>query len=194
MCPTWNSLIAGYAKNGNVEEAFKLFSVMPSRNVISWTAMISGCSQNGKYADALAVYKEMEKDGGVKPNEVTIASVLPACANLGALEVGGKIEAYARANGYFKNMRRNLCSWNTMIMGLAVHGKGDEALDFSTQMLGEGNAPDDVTFVGYSGMHSWRHGRAGKLQEAYDLIQSMPMRPDSVMWNSAWSLQFPWQC
>ncbi|KAJ8529315.1 hypothetical protein K7X08_036150 [Anisodus acutangulus] len=85
--PTWNSLIAGYAKNGNVEEAFKLFSVMPSSNVISWTAMISAYSQNGKYANALAVYKEMEKDRGVKPNEVTVASVLPACANLGAMEV-----------------------------------------------------------------------------------------------------------
>ncbi|PHT61726.1 hypothetical protein T459_34448 [Capsicum annuum] len=56
------------------------------------------------YADALAVYKEMEKAGGVKPNEVKISSVLPACANLGALEVGEKIEVYARASGYFKNM------------------------------------------------------------------------------------------
>ncbi|PHT77511.1 hypothetical protein T459_21033 [Capsicum annuum] len=77
--PTWNSLIAGYAKNGNVEEAFKLFSKMPLRN-------------------------EMEKARGVKPNEVKIASVLPACANLGALEVGEKIEVYARASGCFKNM------------------------------------------------------------------------------------------
>ncbi|PHT28751.1 Pentatricopeptide repeat-containing protein [Capsicum baccatum] len=161
--PTWNSSIPGYAKNGNVEEAFKLFSKMPSRNVISLTAMICECSQNGKYADALAVYKEMEKAGGVKPNEVKIASVLPACANLGALEVGQKIEVYARASGYFKNMfvcnvvlemytkcvridramqlfheigrRRNLCSWNSMIMGLAIHGKSDEALKLFNQML-----------------------------------------------------------
>ncbi|PHT61869.1 Pentatricopeptide repeat-containing protein [Capsicum annuum] len=161
--PTWNSLISEYAKNGNVEKAFKLFSEMPSRNVIPLTAMICGCSQNGKYADALTVYKEMEKVGGVKPNEVKISSVLPACVNLGALEVGEKIEVYARASGYFKNMfvcnavlemytkcvridramqlfheigrRRNLCSWNAMIMGLAVHGKSDEALKLFNQML-----------------------------------------------------------
>lgn len=71
--------------------------------MISLTAMICVCSQNGKYADALTVYKEMEKTGGVKPNEVKIASVLPACANLGAPK-WEKIEVYARANGYFKNM------------------------------------------------------------------------------------------
>ncbi|KAJ8573084.1 hypothetical protein K7X08_009595 [Anisodus acutangulus] len=198
--PTWNSLIAGYAKNGNVEEAFKLFSVMPSRNVISWTAMISGYSQNGKYTNALAVYKEMDKDRGVKPNEVTIASVLPACANLGALEVGREIEAYARANGYFKNMfvcnavlemytkcgridrtmqlfhelgrRRNLCSWNTMIMGLAVHGKGDEALKLFNQMLGEGNAPDDVTFVG--AILACTHG--GMVAKGWELLNLMEQR------------------
>lgn len=161
--PIWNSLITGYVKSGNMEEALRLFSTMPSRNVISWTAIISGYTQNGQYGSALAIYRELEKEKGVKPNQVTIASILPACANLGALEFGQRIEAYARANGYFKNMfvcnavlemyakcgklnsamqvfveigeRRNLCSWNTMIMGLAVHGKGNEALDLFDQML-----------------------------------------------------------
>ncbi|CAN4108462.1 unnamed protein product [Withania somnifera] len=200
--PTWNSLIAG----------FQIVSGNASRNVISWTTMISGCSQNGKYANALAIYTEMEKDKRGK--------------------VGEKIEAYARASGYFKNRfvcnallemytkcgridramqlfheigkRRNLCSWNTMIMGLAVHGKG------------EGNTPDDVTFVGailafthgvmvakgwellhfmeqrFSIAPKLEHygcmvdllGRDGKLQEVYDLVQSMPMRPDSVIWGT----------
>ena len=161
--PTWNALIAGYAKSGDMREASRFFSNMPSRNVISWTAMISGYSQNGEYADALALYLEMEKEKGVKPNQVTIASVLPACANLGALEVGQRIEAYAKSNGYLNNMfvcnailemyarcgridsemrlfheigrRRDLCSWNTMIMGLAIHGKCSEALDLFNQML-----------------------------------------------------------
>ena len=105
----------------------------------------------------------MEREGLVRPNHVTIASVLPACANLGALEVGQRIEAYARANGYFRNAfvcnavlelyarcgviekamqlfdeiggGRNLCCWNSMIMGLAVHGRCQGALDLFNQML-----------------------------------------------------------
>ncbi|CAA2991834.1 pentatricopeptide repeat-containing protein At5g08510-like [Olea europaea var. sylvestris] len=242
--PSWNSLIAGYMRCGFLDEASRLFSDMPSRNVISWTAMISGYSQNGKYQEALEIYLEMEKGGIVRPNEVTIASVLPACANLGALEVGQRIEAYARANGYFKSMfvcnavlelytrcgridralqvfddiakHRNLCSWNTMIMGLAVHGKCDKALALFNQMLGKGMTPDDVTFVGtilactHGGMvvkgrelfslmknkfsihPKLEHygcmvdllGRAGELQEAYDLIQTMPMKPDSIVWGT----------
>lgn len=161
--PTWNSIIAGYARSGYMEGALELFGLMPSRNVVSWTAMISGYSQNGQYAKALAMFLNMEKEKDVRPNEVTIASILPACANLGALEVGERIEAYARRNGFFKNSyvanavlemyarcgkidvawhlfdeighRRNLCSWNSMIMGLAVHGRCNEALELYDKML-----------------------------------------------------------
>ncbi|XP_073124881.1 pentatricopeptide repeat-containing protein At5g08510 [Henckelia pumila] len=242
--PTWNALIAGYAKSGCLDEALSLFLATPSRNVISWTALISGYSQNGKYREALEMYMEMEREGRVRPNEVTIASVLPACANLGALEVGQRIEAYARANGHIKNLfvsnavlelyarcgaiekamqvfesiggHRNLCSWNTMIMGLAVHGRCGEALELFDQLLRNGMSPDDVTFVGailactHGGMIAkgrelfnsmekvffippkLEHygcmvdllGRAGLLQEAYNLIKAMPMMPDSVVWGT----------
>ncbi|KAL1549729.1 pentatricopeptide repeat-containing protein-like protein [Salvia divinorum] len=242
--PTWNSLISGYARRGDLDEALRCFLTMPSRNVISWTALISGYSQNGRYREALEMYLEMEREGIVRPNHVTIASVLPACANLGALEVGQRIEAYARANGYFRNAfvcnavlemyarcgviekamhlfdeiggRRNLCSWNSMIMGFAVHGRCQGALDLFNQMLREGFTPDDVTFVGvilactHGGMVEKGHelfnsmeqkflikpklehygcmvdllGRAGLVQEAYELIMAMPMKPDSVVWGA----------
>lgn len=161
--PTWNSIIAGYTKFGDMEGANKLFNLMPFRNVISWTSMISGYSQNGQYREALSMFIKMENDKAMRPNEVTIASVLPACANIGALEVGERIEAYARINGYFSNLfvsnallemysrcgkidkaksvfdeigsRRNLCSWNSMIMGLAVNGRCKEALEVFNNML-----------------------------------------------------------
>lgn len=161
--PTWNSLISGYARKGDLDEARRCFLDMPRRNVISWTALISGYSQNGRYREALEMYLEMEREGKVKPNHVTIASVLPACANTGALEVGQRIEAYARAKGYFKNVfvcnavlelyarcgvidramhlfdeivdYRTLVSWNSMIMGLAIHGRCEMALELFNHML-----------------------------------------------------------
>ncbi|KAK6918179.1 Pentatricopeptide repeat, partial [Dillenia turbinata] len=173
--PTWNSLIAGYARRGDLGKAKELFDRMSLKNVVSWTSMISGYSQNGRYVEALSMFLRMETEKEVMPNEVTLASVLPACANLGALEVGERIEAYARENGFFNNLfvsnallemygrflrklgkgeiceeigkRRNLCTWNSMIMSLAVHGKSKEALDHFYQILREGNKPDDVTFV-----------------------------------------------
>ncbi|GMH00389.1 hypothetical protein Nepgr_002228 [Nepenthes gracilis] len=242
--PTWNSMIAGYARYGDMVGARELFLLMPSRNVISWTAMVAGYSQNGQFANALKMFLLMEKESDLKPNEVTIASVLPACANLGALEIGQRLDTYAWQNGYLSNMfvsnallemyakcgrldvarqifdgfgsRKNLCSWNSMIMGLAIHGLCEETLALFHEMLREGKMPDDVTFVGvlvacthgglvmkgqelFDSMErnfnitpKLEHygcmvdllGRAGKLHEAYNLIQHMPMKPDSVVWGA----------
>ncbi|MBA0805242.1 hypothetical protein Gohar_004772, partial [Gossypium harknessii] len=159
--PTWNALISGYSRCGDMKEALELFKSMPEKNVVSWTSMISGYSQNGQFSSALDMFLRMEKESRVKPNRVTIASVLPACANLGALEIGERIEAYARENGLFEDLyvsntilemharcgkievakrvfdeigkRRNSCSWNSMIMALALHGKSIEALEHYEQ-------------------------------------------------------------
>jgi pentatricopeptide repeat protein len=93
---------------------------------------------------------------GVWPNELTVSSVLPSCAALGALALGRKVEPYSRGRGMLRNVyvanalvemyakcgsirrawkvfrgmgtRRDLCSWNSMIMAFAVHGLWTEAL------------------------------------------------------------------
>ena len=33
--PTWNALIAGYARSGDMKGALKMFTLMPNRNVVS---------------------------------------------------------------------------------------------------------------------------------------------------------------
>ncbi|VVB13723.1 unnamed protein product [Arabis nemorensis] len=242
--PVWNAMITGYKRQGDMKAAMELFDSMPCKNVISWTTVISGFAQNGNYSKALTMYLCMEKDKSVKPNHISVASVLPACAFLGDLEVGRRIEAYARENGFFDNIyvsnatlemyskcgmidaakrifdemgnQRNLCSWNSMICSLATHGKHADALDLYSQMLGKGEKPDAVTFVGlllacvHGGMvvkgkelfksmedvhkisPKLEHygcmidllGRVGKLQEAYDLIKTMPMKSDAVVWGT----------
>lgn len=161
--PTWNAMMAGHSRDGDMESALELFWLMPSRNVVSWTTMVSGYSQNKQYEKALGLFLRMEREKNIIPNEVTLASVLPACSNLGALEIGQRVEAYARKNGFFKNLFvsnavlemyakcgkidvawkvfdeiggfRNLCSWNSMIMGLAVHGECQKAIELYDQML-----------------------------------------------------------
>jgi len=160
---TWNAMMAGCTRFGDMERALELFWLMPSRNVVSWTTMVSGYSQNKQYEKALGLFLRMEREKDVSPNEVTLASILPACANLGALEIGQRVEVYARKNGFFKNLFvsnavlemyakcgkidvawkvfdeigrfRNLCSWNSMIMGLAVHGQCHKAIQLYDQML-----------------------------------------------------------
>ncbi|XP_020598725.1 pentatricopeptide repeat-containing protein At5g08510 isoform X2 [Phalaenopsis equestris] len=241
---TWNSMITGYAKNGDLANARKLFEKIPVRNVISWTSMISGYSQNEMYEESIEMFMRMWEMGEVRPNEVTLTSILPACANVGAMELGEKIEAFARENNLLRNVfvgsalvemyakcgdidrammvfrevgeRTNVCSWNSMIMGLAVHGRWKDSLQLFDEMKERGITPVDITFTGVlmacthgglveEGKRFFRSmenellippkiqhygcmvdllGRAGHLNEAYDLVRKMPMEPDAAIWGA----------
>ncbi|KAK9069594.1 hypothetical protein SSX86_011498 [Deinandra increscens subsp. villosa] len=175
---SWNALIAGYMKNGLVQVAEDLFSQMSNKNIVSWTAMISGYTQNGFANNAFKLFDEMTNDSSnVKPNWVTIMSILPACAQSSDLERGRKIHTYATSIGLNVNVsvqtalaamyakcgslsnaqicfektpryKRNLVSWNTMISAYASHGHGIKSVATFDDMIRAGVQPDAITFTG----------------------------------------------
>jgi len=65
-----NSLVDMYAKCGSMEDAWRVFNKMPSRDVITWTAMIFGHVKCGQGQKALELFWEMQQEG-VQPNIVT---------------------------------------------------------------------------------------------------------------------------
>ncbi|XP_058072283.1 pentatricopeptide repeat-containing protein At4g02750-like isoform X2 [Magnolia sinica] len=175
---SWNALIAGYMKYGEISVAEELFGGIHRRNIVSWTAMISGYTQNGLVDRALDMFEEMRRDSSeVKPNWVTIMSVLPACAHSAALERGKRIHNYASSIGLdsnpsvqtaliamyakcgslvdarccFERMLENekgLITWNTMITAYASHGRGLEAITTFEDMIRARLQPDHITFTG----------------------------------------------
>ncbi|KAL6009993.1 hypothetical protein ACLOJK_000424 [Asimina triloba] len=171
---TWNSVVFGLANCGEVDAARRLFEEMPERNVVSWTSMISGYARNGYFYETLAVFEDMNL-AAVKPNDVTLVSVLSACANLGALSLGRRIHAFLEGNGFTLNLyvgsalidmyckcgmvgdaldifhrmpEVNVVACSAMIMGLAMNGKATEALAIFEDMRMRDMVPNDITFVG----------------------------------------------
>eukprot|EP01018_Ginkgo_biloba_P009797 Gb_07754 [translate_table: standard] len=171
---SWNTMIAVYERNGHVDEALKLFQKMPRRDMVSWNTMIAVYAQNGYFDEALKFFQQMQLIG-VRPNSVTFASVIPACANLAALKkakevhedilrsgfqsnvfVGSAlVDMYAKcgsiqdAHSVFDKMpERNVVSWNAIIVGYSMHGCGAEVLHFFEQMQQSRVKPDHVTFLG----------------------------------------------
>lgn len=239
---SWNSIISGHVRLGQMRKARAMFDAMPCRTIVSWTAMISGYTRIGSHADALDVFRQMQLVG-IEPDEISIISVLPACAHLGALEIGKWIHMYCDRNGLlrrtsvcnaliemyakcgcidqaymlFDQMReRDVISWSTMIGGLANHGKACEAIELFERMEQAKTKPNGITFLGllsacaHAGF--WNEGlmyfdsmrkdyciepeiehygslvdilgRAGRLSQALDIIEKMPMKPDSKIWGS----------
>ncbi|CAL2234857.1 unnamed protein product [Prunus armeniaca] len=160
--------------NGGIESARKVFDEMPKLDSVSWSAMIGGYVRVGWSTDAVDLFREMQMVG-VRPDEITMVSVLSACTDLGALELGKWVESYIDKEGIqktvelsnalidmfskcgdvekalklFRNMSgRTIVSWTSVIDGLAMHGRGMEAMSLFEEMIGTGVAPDDVAFIG----------------------------------------------
>eukprot|EP01018_Ginkgo_biloba_P011245 Gb_34297 [translate_table: standard] len=168
-----NSLIAMYAKCRSIETARHVFDKMPERDVFSWTAMIAGYAQNGYAKEALTFFHEMQL-AGIKPDSVTMVSVIPALAHLAALQQGKLIHAYSIrrqfdsdviletalidmyakcgnieiARQVFDKMSEiNVVSWSAMIAGYGMHGRGEDAIALFSQMQEIGMKPDHITFT-----------------------------------------------
>ncbi|OVA10690.1 Pentatricopeptide repeat [Macleaya cordata] len=239
---SWNSMIDGYMRNGDVEDAIKLFDEMPHRDKVSWTALIGGFVKRGHFEEALERFREMQISG-VEPDYVTIIAILTACANLGALGLGIWIHRFALQRNLSKEVRvsnslidmysrcgcvnfayqefnkmgkRSRVSWNSMIVGFAINGRAEEALEHFCLMQKEGFEPDGVSFTGAltacshaglveEGLEFYKtmtriHGispriehfgcmvdllsRAGRLEDALSVIETMPMKPNEVVLGS----------
>ncbi|KAK9269922.1 hypothetical protein L1049_025495 [Liquidambar formosana] len=194
-CFVWSSMICGYCKKGDVEEARAIFDRIPVRNLVNWNSIISGYAQNGFCEEALELFAKMQTEG-FEPDEVTIASVLSACAQLGLLDAGKEVhhminrkgiqlnqfvlnalvDMYAKcgdlsnARLIFEGMpQRNNACWNAMISGFSIHGQSKEALEFFGRMEDSEETPDGITFL--SVLSACAHG--GFVNEGLEIFSKM---------------------
>lgn len=170
---SWTTLFTGYSQCGLVDKAFEVFELMPERNSVSWNAMIASYVQSNRFHEAFALFRRMLEEKWAL-DKYLAASMLVACTGLGALEQGKWIHGYIQKSGIeldpklattiidmyckcgclerafevFNELpHKGISSWNCMIGGLAIHGKGEAAIQLFKEMQREMVAPDYITFV-----------------------------------------------
>ncbi|XP_042496116.1 pentatricopeptide repeat-containing protein At1g08070, chloroplastic-like [Macadamia integrifolia] len=189
------ALMDAYCKCGCFTLARELFDKMPERNLYCWNVMINGHVEDSDYEEALLLFRQMQLEG-VKPDKVTMASLLLACTHLGALELGkwlhlyiekenievdlvlgtALVDMYAKcgimetASRVFQAMpQRDVMTWTALIVGFAMSGQGEKALEAFNEMQRCGVKPDAITFVGVLAACS----HAGLVDEGYSHFDSM---------------------
>ncbi|RWW56903.1 hypothetical protein BHE74_00036346 [Ensete ventricosum] len=89
---SWNIVLACYVRSDRLPGARRIFDEMPHRDTVSFTTMIMGLARNGHPDEAIATFRDMVASG-VRPNEVTLATVLSACSDIRAPRGGSMIHA-----------------------------------------------------------------------------------------------------
>ncbi|KAK8949615.1 Pentatricopeptide repeat-containing protein [Platanthera zijinensis] len=103
MVPIQSSLIDMYSKCKNMASARRVFYGSSERNKVSWTALMSGYALNNRFEQALRSIVWMQQEG-VKPDIVTIATVLPICSRLKAWRQGQEIHGYSLKHCFLPNV------------------------------------------------------------------------------------------
>ncbi|KAF9622460.1 hypothetical protein IFM89_031666 [Coptis chinensis] len=238
-----NSLVNMYGSCGEVDIALKVFEEMDERDLVSWSSIIACLVDHGFNDEALGLFREMQLFTSIRPDEVTMVSVITAVSSLGSVELGrwahffiyrngldvtvslgtSLINMYSRCGSideavlvFYGMPKRNVITWTALINGLAVHGRSRESLRLFYEMGKSGLRPDYTTLTGvlvacsHGGLveEGWsifvsirnkygidpgiEHygcmvdllGRAGLLSEAYEFIETMPIRKNPIVWRT----------
>lgn len=142
------------------------------KSTVMWTALISAHIQNECSDVALSLYQEMH-DNNILPDQATFVTVLQACALLSSLHDGREIHSLIFHTGFdldeltssalvdmyakcgdvkssvqvFEELatKKDVISWNSMIVGFAKNGYAKCALKVFDEMTQSCITPDDVT-------------------------------------------------
>lgn len=167
-----NALVALYANSGKLISAEQIFSSMWNKDAVSYNSLISGLAQRGFSDRALELFEKMQFDC-FKPDFFTLASLLSACASLGALHKGKQLHSYALKSGrmsdaflegaildlyvkcfdvetarefFLTTESENVVLWNVMLVAYGQLDKLTESFDIFRQMQMVGMIPNQYTY------------------------------------------------
>ncbi|KAJ4831828.1 hypothetical protein Tsubulata_010201 [Turnera subulata] len=168
-----NALVDMYAKSGALEDARQQFDRIGNKDNVSWNAIIVGYVQEEDELEAFHLFQKMNMLG-ILPDEVSLASILSACANLKGLKEGKqlhclsvklgletrlyagsslvdmyvKCEVIESAHKMLDSMpERTVASMNSLIAGYAQTSL-EIAVTLFKQMQIEGLNSSEITYAG----------------------------------------------
>ncbi|PON99747.1 Pentatricopeptide repeat [Trema orientale] len=165
-----SALIDMYCKCGDLENGRRVFYRSNERNAICWTALMSGYVANGRLEQALRSIVWMQQEGS-RPDVVTVATIVPVCTELRALDQGKEIHAYVVKNYFLDNI--------SIVSSLMMMYSKCGVLDYSVRLFDGMRQRNVILWTAM--IDSYVENR--HLYGALGVIRSMLLskhRPDSV--------------
>lgn len=204
-----NALIHAYGKCKCVEGARRVFDDLVVKDVVSWTSLSSCYVNCGLPRKGLAVFREMGWNG-VKPNPVTVSSILPACTELKDLESGRVIHGFAVRHGMVENVfvcsalvcmyarclsvreaqavfdlmpHRDVVSWNGVLTACFTNKEYEKGLALLSQMSRDGVKADEATWNAVIG-GCMENGQTEEALKMLRKMQNMGFKPNEITISS----------
>lgn len=131
---SWNSMIGGLAKAGELSDARRLFDEMPERDAVSWNSILDGYVKARKMDEAFALFERMPQR-----NVVSWSTLVSGYSKVGDMEMARMM--------FDKMPFKNLVTWTIIISGYAQKGLLKEAIMLYDQMEKAGLKPDNGAII-----------------------------------------------
>ncbi|XP_048131714.1 pentatricopeptide repeat-containing protein At4g21065-like [Rhodamnia argentea] len=159
-----SSLVSGFVKNGNYEDAFEIFSTMVRKcmkvDKCTITSIISACANVGILELGRKIHAYILKVGYYQDVHLS-SSLIDMYSKCGSLDDASSV--------FEQSKDSNVVLWTSMIFSFALHGRGKEAVRLVKHMINEGTIPNEITFVGI--LTACSH--AGLLKEGHEHFMLM---------------------
>ncbi|KAE8704124.1 Pentatricopeptide repeat-containing protein ELI1 [Hibiscus syriacus] len=128
------TMLTCYAKHWELKEARSLFDGMVKKDVVCWNVMIDGYAQHGMPNEALLGALESGRwlHSYVDNNDIQV-NVRLATALIDMYNKCGSLEDARLV--FDKISDKDVVGWNSMILGYALHGLSQVALELFNEML-----------------------------------------------------------
>ncbi|KAF5193569.1 Pentatricopeptide repeat-containing protein [Thalictrum thalictroides] len=166
-----NALIIMFSRCNDLGHAHVLFRSTKAKTLTTWNSIIAGCIYLARYDEASFIFREMLSTE-VKPNYVTMASILPYCARTMNLFHGKEIHCCIIKQ---KELRDHLLLWNSLV---ELYSKSGKMLE-SQRIFDSMHEKDRVTYTSLIA----GYGMQGQGQVALLLFEEMNRRrikPDYI--------------
>lgn len=137
-----NSILAVYAKCGEMSCAEKLFRRMGERNCVSWNVVITGYCQKGEIEQAQKYFDAMWEEG-IEPGLVTWNILIASYNQLGHCDIAMNLMRKMKSFG----IAPDVYTWTSMISGFTQKGRVNDAFDLLREMLIGGVEPNSITIA-----------------------------------------------
>jgi pentatricopeptide repeat protein len=205
---SWTTLIAGYAEQGQGEEALHYFEQMGSDGFPASAATIvctlKACSNIGAVVKGRSIHIDIMRKG-LELNLIVASTLVDMYSKCGLLPIAQRV--------FDKLSSRDVVLWNSLIAGYVQVGQTSTVFTLFHRMTQEGKRPDVITFTSllnvcsqaglvnqgltyfeamseeYGILPTFEHhgcmvdllGRVGELMKAVGIMERMPSRPNLVL-------------
>ena len=206
---SWNTLMAGYAQQGNIKDIIEIFEEMQKSNVkpnkVSFLAALDACNCTAALSGGLKIHHQV----------VDLGFETDFMIQTGLVTMYGRCDNLEDARNVFsKSAKRDVVSWSAMIAMYGQQGHGKEAFHLFKKMICEGWMPNKITYISILDacaniaalpegklVHACfmeseidfditvanafisMYGKCGSLENARNIFMSMP-RKDVITWSA----------